>query len=398
MGLFRKLAIKLSLFIIAFVLFGNLAFAVSIGVSPGRVSFDNMLQDGYAERTVTITTNTEDFLSGHFNVDGDIQDWLSFEPDPSTFTVSKGNPYKLKIIARPPADVGNGNYSGMIEIVTDTIGGVEGRAGGIVKAAVNLMVNLGVSGEQTIACRAGGFNFKDIETGFPLELDVTVINDGNVRLSPTVMIDVWDQLQEDLLLSQSITGDEILPTTERKIFRRVPNSLKVGQYWASLKVRECDTSDFLTFSVVERGEIADKGTFSGILNNPSATIGETVEFIAKFVNNGKRAVNAKFKGSARLEDKIVQIIETDEIIVPAGEVGDISIFFTPEKPGKYTLSGRIVYNKKLTFEKGTVLTVNPGEGEKKFEILPLALYTIIAVTILFLVRKIVKGKRRKRIF
>lgn len=376
------------------------AYAVSIGISPGRLRFDNLLQEGYAERTITISTNTEDILNGHFNVNGDIKDWLSFEPpDTNTFSSSKGNPYKLKIIIQPPSDTPNGNYSGSIEFVTDTIGSVAGRAGGIVKAAVNLIVNSEVSGEEIIKCRAGGFSIKDIEVGFPLEFSVTVINDGNVRLSPSITLDIWDQLQEDLLLSQSVTGDEVLPTTEKKMFRRISNNLDVGQYWVNLKVEECNAEDFLTFSVVEEGGIIDKGELKEIFNQPWVIVGETVEFIAKFINNGKRAVTAKFKGSIRLDDKITEIIETEEIIVPSGETGDFSIFFAPEKPGRYTLTGRVVYNKKLTFEKSTTLNVNPlPEKEKEFSILPLVLYITIIVTILFIARKIIKERKKKRIF
>ena len=181
--------------------------------------------------------------------------------------------------------------------------------------------------------------------------------------------------------------------------RRISNSLDVGQYWANLEVEECNAADFLTFSVVEKGGIIDKGALSGILSKPSALVGETVEFIAKFINNGERAVTAKFKGAIRLEDKIVNVIETEEMIIPAGETGDISIFFTPEEPGRYTLTGRVVYNKKLTFEKGASLDVNPREEEKKkFEILPLILYVIIIITIWFIARKILKERKKKRIF
>jgi hypothetical protein len=394
-----KIIKKLLPFALLFMLFTYSVYAVSIGVSPGRVKFENLLQEGYAERIITISTNTEDILNGHFNVNGEIKDWLSFEPHTNTFSLSKGNPYKLKIIIQPPSDIRNGNYSGNIEFVTDTVGSVAGRAGGIVKAAVTMTLNSEVSGIEIIECRAGGFNLKDIEVGFPLELGVTVANDGNVRLSPTITLDVWDQLQENLLLSQSVVGDEVLPTTEKSMFRRISNNLDVGQYWVNLNVEECNAADFRTFSVVEKGGIVDKGTLSGILNKPSALVGETIEFVAKFVNNGKRAVNAKFKGTIRLEDKIVKVIETEEIIVPAGETGDISIFFTPEEPGRYSLTGRVVYNKKLTFEKGASLDVNKIEEEKKkFEILPLILYVTIIITILFIVRKIMKERRKKRIF
>ena len=57
---------KALLFAVAFMLYMNMNFvyAVSIGVSPGRVRFDNLLQGGYAERTVTIGHITDHSLTG----------------------------------------------------------------------------------------------------------------------------------------------------------------------------------------------------------------------------------------------------------------------------------------------------------------------------------------------
>ena len=42
---------------------------------------------------------------------------------------------------------------------------------------------------------------------------------------------------------------------------------------------------------------------------------------------------------------------------------DFNIFFTPEEQGRYVISGRVVYNKKLTFEKSSILNVQPSEED-----------------------------------
>ncbi len=372
-------------------------YSVSIGISPGRVEFDNLLRDGYAERTVIITTSSEEEISGHFKVTGDIKDWLSFEPSTDTFTMSRSNPYRLKIIIRPPADMPTGNYSGNIEFITDTIGSIGGRAGGIIKTAVILILNSEVSGEEITECSAGAFEINDVEEGFPIEFSANIFNGGNVRIRPKITVDIWDQLQENLLLTGEYTGEEVLPTTERKITGQIKNNLAVGQYWATIKAEECGSEAFLTFNIVEEGGIVDKGYFKGLLNQPWVYVGQTVEIVAEFLNQGKRSVKAKFKGAIRRDDEIVEVIETDEILVPSGEQGDFFIYFTPKEEGRYTLNGRILYNKKLTFEKGTVINAvlpEAQENEESNNFLPFIIYLVIIVTIIFILRKIIKERKK----
>jgi hypothetical protein len=390
-SLFKRLLILSFLFI----LLSTGALAVSIGISPGRVVFDGVLREGYAERTVTISTNSEETLTGHFTASGDIAEWVSFSPNTTTIRFSQSEPYRLTIRVEPSSDVPSGNYTGAIEFVTDTIGDVEGRAGGVVKAAVSLIVNLEVTGTQRVECRAGGFSIKDAEQGFPLELGAVVVNDGNVRINPTLSIDVWDQFQEKILLSDEVEGDLVLPTTQRTLLERISHSLGIGQYWATIKAEECDTEDLVTFTVVEKGGIADSGTLVSLINKPFATLGETIEVLANFQNGGNRAVSAQFKGTVRKDDTIVKLIETEEVIVPAGQTIDIPILFTPYEAGRYVLSGRVVYNKKLTFEKNTVINISPREEADNRNWLPLLIYLVIIITIVFLLRKIIKERRRR---
>ena len=401
-----KIFSKMLVLAVTLAVLSNFANSISIGISPGRVNFDGVLREGYAERTVLVSTASEDEIIMTLRPDPDVLEWIRFEPNASTFTVSKKKPYPLKIIAEPPPDFRIGNYSGRIEVITEGFGGAAGRAGAMVKTSVLLMMKLEITGKESVKCRAGGVTLNDVESGFPLELETSVINDGNVRLAPTISVDVWDQKQENLLLSREVVGDIVLPTTKKKIIRAIPHSLKEGQYWANVNIRECGTSSLLTFSVLEKGGIADKGELLEITNKPWALTNETVQITAKFQNTGQRSVNARFKGAIRLDDKIVRLIETDEVIVPAGEVTNFDIFFVPEISGRYTLTGRVVYNKKLTFEKGTIINVNPaGEGPKKFgllenmkkNMLPLLVYLIIIITILFIMRKIAK-ERKKRSF
>ena len=373
-----------------------IADAVSIGVSPGNVMFDNMLKGGYAERTVKVTTNSNEDIIARLDVSGEIADWLRLEPDNKTFMLSSAKPYELKLIIETPDDARSDSYSGNIEFIIESFGDISGRAGGFVKPGVRLIISAVVSDKEIRTCNSGAFDFDDIEIGFPLKLFLTVANDGNVRIKPKISFDIWDQNQEKLVMSESFSGSEILPTTQEQITKTFSNNLEIGQYWANVDVDECGSSSLLTFSVVEKGGIVDNGVFEGITNKPWVYVEEPVEIKATFKNNGPRTVYAKFMGDVKLDNKIVEVIETEEIDVLSQETADFISYFTPDKPGRYVVSGRIIYNRKLSYEKASVINANyPTEIGQGIKFLPLVIYIIIIVTILFLARSIIKTKRRK---
>lgn len=385
------------LIIMIAIISSHLVEAISIGVSPGRIRLDNMLKGGYSERIVRISTNSEKEIIARFDLKGDIIDWLRFEPENRTFALSLGNSYELKIIVEPPEDARSDSYSGSISFITERFGNISGRAGGFVKAGVTSLIDIVVSDDETKACNAGGFDLKDIEIGFPLELSLIILNEGNVRIKPTISFDIWDQGQEKLVMSEEFIGPEILPTTREKATRSFPNNLEIGQYWAIVSADDCGASDLLTFSVVDKGGILDKGTFEGIINKLWVYAGEPVEIKARFKNEGPRTAYSKFKGDIKLDNRIVNVIETEEIDVPSMGTADLVTYFTPEEPGRYVITGRIIYNRKLSFEKSGILNVNPVQIKKNAiipPIIPLMIYILILVTIIFLVRRIIKTKKR----
>jgi hypothetical protein len=392
----KKLLYLPVMFLIVCILSSSV-IAVSIGVSPGRLTFRNVLKSGYAEREITVTTDSSNEMIAHFEKDGDIKDWIYFEPYDQYFSLSVLNPYKVKVVIEPPDDAKNGSYHATIRFVTDRFGQITGTAGGVVKAAVQIDVYTDITGEEIFKCRAGGFNIKDSEIGFPIDFSATVINDGNVRIKPKITIDIWDQFQQNLVLSRSFSDVEVLPTVQKIIAKQISSAnIPIGQYWASISVGECEGSELLTFSIVEKGGIVDKGDLVEISNKPWAYVGETVQINVLFRNSGIRTETASFKGTIKLNDKILQVIQSEEIDVLSGDATTFSSYFTPEKPGRYVISGRVTYNKKITYEKGSVLNVNPVPQEPgKSGALQLFIYVLIIITILYLIRLILKEKRKR---
>jgi hypothetical protein len=384
----------LGLMILAFCHFGS---AVSIGVSPGSFSIDNLLREGYGERTVRISTNSEEIVQGHFETRGELSEWISFQPNRTTFNMTSGQPYILKIIISPPNDAASGTYSGFIDFVTDTVGAQGSRAGSLVKAGVTLRFGATVTDEQIIDCTAGGFSVSDIEEGFPLILSYTILNKGNVRISPPVQFEILDWLQEKTISAQDLSSPVVLPTVEDRIEHDISiGAIPLGQYIARITIPQCGSSGISDFSIVEKGAIIDKGSLERIENKAWAYVNEPVEISAIFTNSGPRQVGATFLGSIKLDDRIVEVIETREVRVDPGETASLSEFFTPKEVGRYIITGRVAYNKKLTFEKGSVLNVNPADDEgTKPRYSLLLIYLIIVISIIFLIRKIRKERKKR---
>ncbi len=363
------------------------ASALTIGISPGNMDFNSMVRDGYAEGRFTVSTASEEQISGSFQVEGDIAGWVEFSPSDS-FRITSSSPHRVTFVLRPPADTPNGNYTGMIRAVTGQDLDLQEGAGSGIIAAVASRIRVEITGEETISCSAGAFKVYDAEEDSPLTVECVVRNDGNVRLSPLVIL----KEGEEVLLEER--GDDILPTQEKKLTLQSSHDLSIGQHFATILLPECGSEQQLSFDVVEKGGIADKGDFVGIRTEPSVPVDEPMLVLAAFRNIGERPVTARFSGEVNKQGKVVSSLWSDEVIVSPGESYDFRMYHVPEKAGIYHITGRINYNKKVT----------PDARSKDFEVikasrfpvLMLLAYAGIGLTILILISKIRRGLRRKR--
>jgi len=376
----------------------DLVLAVSIGASPGRINFGGVLQGGYAEQVLKVSTDSEFPVPAVFTVEGDIETWVTFGEED---IILEGNvPNPVKIIVQPPQDTQVGNYTGKIKFQTGSLGNLTGRAGGFVQASVTININVEIIGTQIIKCKSGGFSIEDIEIGNPTTITASVINEGNVRIRPEMDIRITDIDRVANFYSETFIGQQILPTTTDFIGFTFNPSLPVGQYWVDLSIDQCRASDLLTISIVEVGGIIDNGLFRSLRSKPRALQNETVELIAKFQNQGSRTVTAKFIGNAKLGDRITHVLESGEFAISSQEEFDIPIFITAKELGRYVITGRVVYNKKLTFEKGTILTIiepeplgGEGSGPKYG---PLILYLGLVLGLVYIVRKVVQARKSRK--
>jgi len=385
------------LLILFFILAISSVNASVIGVSPSIANFPNMLKDGYAERQFTISTSIVNPVNAHFEIEGEIAGWITL-PD-KDFVFSKDSPYVFTLIMQPSEDAKNGNYSGILRMTTDTLATVSSGAGSSVIAQVGLLLYVEVIGDEIIDCRAGAISITSAEINDPFIVRTTVHNDGNVRLRPQIIVDVWDQYRTKVVFSNTFLGDQILPTRSKQLLKEIKNNLETGQYFADILVKECGVTKKTTFDIVEKGQIADAGQLIGIRTNEFSYSNEPMPIVPVFRNLGNRKVIAQFKGEIRdlQTDKIVKILESDQLEVKSREMIEFKMFFIPEKESEYQISGRVIYNNKITFdEKSKVVTVIKSESRNFSWIIFFILYIIIGFLILIMLGKIRKARKKRR--
>ncbi len=384
---------RLFLVLIFLLMFKFASAGPIVGVSPGNLDFKNVLRGGYAEKFITITLSSNESMNANLEARGEIAEWLNFS---NNITISKNKPARIVVSLEPPSDIPNGNYQGFVSVSTEplTSAGQEGFATGVVRAVLDVVVNVEITDTEILQCSAGNFRVYSAEKGDDVKFEVDVSNQGNIRLKPAISVDIWDQDQLSIIKSSEFRGKEILPTREETVNFSIPtNDLDIGQYWVDIKAPDCYSSDTLTFDVLELGALKSDGILLGMFSTPFAIeVGQTIPISAQFKNTGEKNVNAQFRGQITNEGKVVQVLESEKTSAEMNKISNFTFYFTPKKEGKYIASGRVFYDKKRTFESSTIINVI----KTKFfsgNISMTILYLIIFVVIAFLFYKIRKEKK-----
>jgi len=366
---------------------------VGVGASPGTLHFNNMLRGGYAEGFVTVSVSKDDFVSVTAKPRGQVAGWLEF-PEGLHYQVNKGNSARIKVIMRPPPDVANGVYSGVIRFTTSPLGTITSGVGSAIQVSIDVIITVEITDIQFLRCRADGFRIRSTEENQPVSFSVNVLNDGNVRVTPNADVVIWNQKQDRIIKTFNLgSGREILPTTRTSLFLTFPSSdLAISQYWAEIIINPCEDSRLLTFDVLREGTLALDGILKTIITKVWADVGEVVPIIAVFKNIGENPVKATFVGTVELDGRIIELIESDEIRVDVGEEANLTTFFTPKSPGRYIVKGKVLYGIKETFEKTGIINV----AGVRLNYPVIAVYLLVVAFLIFIIYRLYK--RRIRVY
>lgn len=399
----RKIPIKIMAFAVLFLLSAGLsaypADAVSIGISPAEMYFDNVLRGGYAEDTVAVSTSSETPISFVIGASGPIKDWIEFEPS-ENLTVSRNDMRRVRVIVKPPGNVANGVYTGNIIASTTSTQTVEEGMGVGVTAGTTSDVSVTITGDEIKKAKVESISVKDTEEGSPIEFSVSILNEGNVIITPLIEIEITKKGESEVLKSVKHSETEILPTKMMIIRINVDTEgLEIGEYQAIVKVSldgEELSEKILGFNIFERGTLSKIGVLQKIWNEPWVSAGEVVKIDAYFQNAGELLVTGKFKGEIRTGGRLVDVAESEELEVPVGKIVVMSSYFKPELPGQYVVKGYVIYGGKTTETKESFINVNPagvaGPQEPDYTLVGVAIIVILIIIIL-LKGRLKRGRR-----
>ena len=384
---------KFWLIIILIILNAGLVSSMGIiGVSPADVRFEGLLRGGYAERMIAVSSSSSDPINITLEPLGEIKDWVNVSL--KSFILS-GETGRVLISILPPDETPNGNYTGFVRIMADPsqTNGVEGHAMGAVHAAIDLSIVVTITDKEIRDCSIKGVSISSVEKGDLAVLNILLSNKGNVRINPRFGMDLWDQDKINSIDSLEFNGPMVLPTrTDSLNFSFPTNKYDFGQYLGVISAIDCYSSDNAFFEIFEPGVLRAQGVMKELTGAVWVSVGETIPINAVFKNVGQRDVDAQFRGKITLNDKIVQILESEKINVAVGDSDNFTFYFTPKKAGKYIASGRVYYANKKTFELSTVINAI-NKNSSFMDYLLVFLYIVVSLAVLFLLYKIHVGRK-----
>ncbi len=386
--------LKKTLLVFTFlILTSNCAMAAGMGVVPGVVRFKDVLFGGYAERNIKITNPDPYPAKIELEPLGECSEWISFIPG-TEFTIPAGSTKTATVVIQPPAYLQTGDYEGEIS-VTSTPQRPEdltGSFGVLIRSGASLRVELGVTSREIINY-VGEASIRDTEVDLPVEVTLSGTNYGNVRVRPLLVLEIMDRDKSQILQKLEFRGNIVMPTTDKQdVFTFSSENLSEGQYWANATIYVNDqvvSRQIHTFDVMPKGALSVKGELVRISNPVWAYVGDLVRIDPLFKNNGQTFVTGKFKGEVYLEDRLIDLLESEEYEVPVDGEVNMTVYFEPQNSGRHVIKGKVYYSKKVTYTRESILNVNPAEERPyAFFFDNLAWFVVLAVVLLvFFFRK-----------
>lgn len=102
---------------------------------------------------------------------------------------------------------------------------------------------------------------------------------------------------------------------------------------------------FLVLSFCISGVKAETGVLKQISTEEVVKVNDVVDVIGVFENTGTELVKARLKVEVRFEGRFIEVLESGDISVPAGESASLVARFVPRAFGAYEIEGFAIYGR-----------------------------------------------------
>ena len=368
--------------------------AVGLGLSPSSISISDALKGGTYERTFAVFNTGNDIGSFGLTAEGECADWISFykegEADTPITEITISGKDKAKIIAKfdIPKDIANANYAGTIYAQTIPKESLD-TEGAAAQAVIRIpsKITIDVTGTQILKGTVKSITTTDTEIDYPLKIKVLFQNEGNVVAKPKITVittkdgEIIDKFVHDETGIKPESKDTILVlwnTTEQR----------TGDYTADVEVSlgdEALTNKNLAFKILPFGSLTRQGELISLTTQGDPLPGRMIKILADFENTGKIDSRAAFKGEIFRNGELVDVIESDEMLVEVGKTGRLTSYYKIESSDKYEVKGCVLYEGKETSTKEISFDVDSTNSKAGLFNTPgfSGLGLVLIITILF---------------
>lgn len=361
-----------------------------LGMAPERFRIDTA-QPGESYVLQVLLQNRRGFDDTiRVTFSGEAGRWATVDP-PTGFTVPAGEDHTVTVRLDVPPGTGPGLHEGQVTFTGEPSRSTSGSA---VRPSLGLRLEVTVGGQAVVQLSWISARAEDAPVGQPVAAFVRVRNDGNVRTTAEIVGQVLPFEETGPVLSEAAGSLVVIPGQTADVPLQFAAGLALGQYHARLGSADGSFSQTVEFKVVPPGAHAPAGVLRLLDHVPSVEAGRPLRVDGWFENTGDAHVaSARLTVEVRRGGELVEVASSEPLAVGARLHANLTVYFTPEQPGSYTLSGQVTYDGYRTESRESFLTVTGGEAWSWWWLL----IVLVALALLALWWAWRKGRRdRKR--
>lgn len=328
----------------------------SIGVTPAEISIVDAQPGETYLKQITIQNEFDTTTRITLDPMGEVGDWTRTEPV-GPFEIPARTHRTIDAYITVPSDAFVGQHEGFLRVIAEAKEEPDESGYGI-RWSVAVTLNVTVGGDPIVDLRFVDPQARDVEIGTSPKVSVGVVNEGNTQTTATAKAEILP-LEGDEVLATASASVTTIPGEQARIAFPFESALPEGQYRARITSQpDAVFEETVPFKVVPPGMLGKDGRIRYLDHDPRADVGETVKVVALFENTGNTTISrAKLSLEAWLDGDLVEVLGSEGLVAPAGQTTNLTVYFTPEDPGRYRLVGVVNYDGFETPDNEGVLTV-----------------------------------------
>ncbi len=361
------------------------ASALGLSLAPSTLELNNALKGTEYVQYLVIMNSDNNSMNYSLTSSGDMADWIRYYEQTdldnlinSVFVKGKENKQiivKIKI----PQETANGNYTSLL-----TVESVPGNvtSGSSIKLKMSSLLKVNVTGDEILSGTVKSILISDTEENSPLIISVELQNDGNVIANPLFELKVINNNDPEKVIDTVLFAERNIGINKKEIIE-VPWNTKgksLGDYSVKIRIslggKVLESKD-LNFKILPIGTLSRSGKIDKIYITDKINLEQPFKINVDFINTGKINTMAKFSGEIYQDNKLVDTVNSDDLMVPMGSIKTLTAYGKIKSHGQYLIKGKVVFGGKETDVVEYSFNSKSEKGLPGFEVSYLLIIVIV---------------------